>query len=241
MVKTQLQLFLTKVSQGDMSFMPKLCAQLADRLIYAPVLRKRDPSRGATTKVSAIRIREGERSIIPVFTALPVLKKWCELNELENESISLLCADLCGALEKGSWLLIDGGTTHQVELAPDSVQMIAQYQSEELEEETLAPQTQPRWTPPADVPKADLNPPRNFGAPVRDLTASQGEAGVAKEVAFKGYLLGEEGTRGRIIQNNLTTVAPSSVAPSRVRAREDDDEEYSGTRDLTGLLKGKPE
>lgn len=125
MSKSVINFYLEKVSQGDRSFMEALCVQLAERLVYVPVLDVTADASGVSTTVDVVQFREGERHIIPAFTSEKRFQEWKSKAAHQGGSISLLGADLCAALGSGSWVSIDPGNPASVELPPAVVEKIA--------------------------------------------------------------------------------------------------------------------
>jgi hypothetical protein len=129
MQKTVLHLLLKKISQGDSSAKTKIVPKLAERLVIVPSVKMKNI--GTETKVSVITIKESDRSLIPIFTSMPLLKSWLEKNEIEGEGLSINCADICLALGGNRWIMIDPGTDYWCEIEPEYVQKIADFQVEE--------------------------------------------------------------------------------------------------------------
>ena len=178
MQKSMLHILLKKIAGGDASAKSKVVARLAERLIIVPSLSS--TSEGRETKVSVITIKEGQRSLIPIFTTLPLLKDWLEKNEIKGEGISINCADICLALGRERWIVVDPGTDYWCELEPEIVKEISAFQIEEddfYEDNLSKPLNQADSLPPINatvevpiLPKeiakySKLNPPsavKNF-------------------------------------------------------------------------------
>lgn len=126
MQKSSLNLYLQKLAAGDFSFAEKLCDQLAERLIYAPLVPSpAEQESGTQLKVNVMRIAEAHRSIVYIFTSEDKFKSWAEQTGYIGGSISLLGADFCAALGDRTWLLVDPGTLSSIELQPGLVARIA--------------------------------------------------------------------------------------------------------------------
>lgn len=173
MQKSVLHLLLKKVSDGDLTAAPKLCSKMADRLVHIPTLEVKNEG-SKSTKISVIRVREGERALVPLFTTQQLLKNWLEINEIEGDGMSLLCADVCMALESANWIMIDAGTDYWVELEPRWVQTIAQTNMEDDEfleadqwslrektEERVAVEPEPQQEPEIPMPQQQKQMPIN--------------------------------------------------------------------------------
>lgn len=125
MRKSLLNLYLQKVAEGDLEYIDRLCSQLADRLIYAPITTKIDAVSAAKTTFSVVKLTEVHRDLVPVFTSEEGLKKWMQSIQHTGGSISLLGADFCAALGDKTWLQVDPGSSLSVELQPKLVCKIA--------------------------------------------------------------------------------------------------------------------
>lgn len=129
MRKSLLNLYLQKVSSGDLEYIDRLCSQLADRLIYAPIANSSETPGSAKTTFAVVKLTEAHRSLVPVFTTEEGLKKWITSSSHSGSSISLLGADFCAALGNKSWLVVDPGSDLSVELQPSFVVKIASAES----------------------------------------------------------------------------------------------------------------
>lgn len=207
MQKSILHLYLSKVAEGNKEYLPKLCQKIAERLVYAPVS---NPAKGrqGVARVNVVRIKEENHFLIPLFTNPSLLKKWCKEKGMKSDSISLLCADLCAALERGSWIVIDPGTDISVALDPTHVELIAEAEfhesgNEEVDEALMTEkptevegQQPPAVATEAPTPEPNVDDtvikyPKQPLNPKDDLTTTSEIYGVAKDLKFKGYLKGE--------------------------------------------------
>lgn len=169
MQKSALQALLEKASQGDVSSLQKLTKKLCDRLVFVPIVESKNQT-DSTVKVSVIRIREGERKIIPVFLSQQTLKRWLELTDLSGEGMAIYCSDICKALGTGHWLMVDAGADYWVELEPMYAGEIAEYEPEE-DDEFLEPE---QWSmrenvtqkvEPKPIPQQQVAPKPIFESP----------------------------------------------------------------------------
>ncbi|MBX7143417.1 MAG: SseB family protein [Oligoflexia bacterium] len=135
MRKSLLNLCLQKVAEGDESFFDRLCQQLADRLIFAAVASGGENQGGAEGRVtfSIVRMQEGHRLVVPIFTSEELYKTWEKATGHRGGSISLLGADFCAALDAQTWIRVDPGSNHCVELQPVLVKKVARVEVDELE------------------------------------------------------------------------------------------------------------
>lgn len=125
MQRSLLELYMSKVAGGELSFLERLCLQLMDRLVFIPVL---DMHReGTTASVDAVRITINNTLYVPTFTSERRFAEWRTTQEEECQSISLLGGDLCAALERGIGVVVDPGAQNSVRLQPDTVAEIAEY------------------------------------------------------------------------------------------------------------------
>lgn len=139
-------LYLQKVSTGDSSFVERLCYQLADRLVYSPVIASPITSpgqaSGSTVKVSVLRLNEAHRSLVFLFTSEESCKAWAEKSGHSGQNVALLGADFCSALDPHTWVVVDAGTSHSVQLQPSLVAHIASVEPSVDAEEVQTPETE---------------------------------------------------------------------------------------------------
>lgn len=135
MSKSLFNLYLQKVSEGDQSFIDRLCERIADRLILIPCIEQQKAADGGT-KINVVKINEAHRSLIPIFSSAKLLKQWAQKTGHSEDFVSVLGADFCAALSEDSWLAVDPGSSTQVELQPYLVSKIAQFESNESRTES---------------------------------------------------------------------------------------------------------
>ena len=123
MQKSTLALYIQKVAEGDKSFAGRLCAQLADRLVYVPT--RAQAKSGQRVKVSILRLFESGSFVVPVFTTERKLREWSHPENHDLETISLLGADFCSALDGNTSIWVDPGAEPNVKLSPAFVRDIA--------------------------------------------------------------------------------------------------------------------
>jgi predicted RND superfamily exporter protein len=130
-IKSLLGLYLDKVARGEVAYLDRLASQLAERLVYIPVVTRTDSKNGhaGSIKVKALCLNEDQRSLIPIFTQERMLHAWCTERGASVKSITLLCADFCGALVNDSWIWVNPGTESAVALDPSMVEKIRQTSS----------------------------------------------------------------------------------------------------------------
>ncbi|MBN8550402.1 MAG: SseB family protein [Deltaproteobacteria bacterium] len=155
MRKSLLNLYLQKVAEGDRSYVDRLCKQLSDRLIFAPVVSSPASASGARAKstFSVLRITEGARSLVPIFTSEKRFKEWGEKRSHGGGSISLLGGDFCAALGADTWVTIDPGFEENLEIEPALVVKISE---SGLSEEPAAPQED---SIEIEIPQSQSKPP----------------------------------------------------------------------------------
>ena len=122
MQKSLLNVYLERMSRGDVSCADKLCNRLAERLVHIPVTQEAKHGQGTT--VSVVRFKEGDKSVVPMFTSEKNFEKWCAEHDHQGESISLLGADFCRALDPQIWVLVDPDSDTPVEFPPVLVNKI---------------------------------------------------------------------------------------------------------------------
>ena len=137
MQKSLLNVYLERMSRGDVSCADKLCNRLAERLVHIPVTQEEKHGQGTT--VSVVRFKDGDKSVVPMFTSEKNFEKWCADHSHNGESISLLGADFCRALDPQIWLLVDPDSEAPVEFPPLLVTKIWEqaYAGEEIAKTTI--------------------------------------------------------------------------------------------------------
>lgn len=123
-----IEFYLQKVSDGDANFVGKLCRQLANRLLYVPVLNS-DSHDGHET-FNVIVNREDDRVSVPAFTTKEKFDLWCVRSDKSLEFIDILGADLCASLGEATWLLVDPSFGTGVELNPSFVNEVAHFEAQ---------------------------------------------------------------------------------------------------------------
>ena len=128
MDNTILNLYLKRVANGDKSYLERLCRTIGDRLVYLPVEHQiEQQTHPGTVKVRVPCVRHLLRSSsVPVFTSREHLVHWAQHNGHRNGAVSVLLADLCEAMDRGSNLHINPETEFSVELEPKYRRIIAQ-------------------------------------------------------------------------------------------------------------------
>ena len=132
MQKSALQTLIEQAAHGDEPAIKKLTRKLCDRLVYIPTAGESAGSQ--SVNVSFIRIREGERKLIPVFLTNQALKRWLELMEISGESMSLYCSDVFKAVGPDHWMLLEAGSPYWAEIEPNHVEEIRLYEPDEDDE-----------------------------------------------------------------------------------------------------------
>lgn len=125
MQRTPLYLFLEKMAQGEEGVAPKLCQQLADRLIYVPILPGSSGGSGGSMTVQVVRTDEQDQQRVPVFTTEKPYKAWAAGRSDKTKFISLLGGDFCAALSGHTSVVIDPGAVHSVVLSPTLVKQVS--------------------------------------------------------------------------------------------------------------------
>ena len=118
MQKSLLNVYLERMSKGDVTCAEKLCNRLADRLVYVPVIEENGAVGNSATKVSVVKINGDNHQSVPMFTDEKALEAWTKENSHEGSWISLLGADFCRALAPDIWVLIDPASNAPVEFPP---------------------------------------------------------------------------------------------------------------------------
>jgi hypothetical protein len=126
MDKSLLNLYLEKYAAGNEAYEDRLCTQLAERLVYVPVVEESSitGTKGGV-KVKILRVVGKGVQLVPVFTSEARFNDWAARSGHKTGSISLLGADLCTSISKDSWLGVDAGSKSAVKLHPRLVAKIA--------------------------------------------------------------------------------------------------------------------
>lgn len=239
MQKSALQVMLKRISEGDMALVPKLCSKLADRLVYIPVLEVKNEGTNRT-KVSVIRIREGSRALVPIFTAQPILKSWLSLNGIKGDGMSLLCADVCTAVEKGTWMMVDAGTDYWIELEPSNVQKIAETEiiiNDTLEEDSWSMRSKTEKKVSSHVEDSAVSASQE-----KPIYMTQEVPIVPHPMTMKNQLNPSEGVSkfsklGPMGKNEVPEAPAEQSGGFFKRFRQRDDDDRRATMDLTAFKK----
>ncbi len=124
MQKSLIDLYMTRISSGDLSCVERLCQQLYDRLVYIPAIAVR--SSGRMVNVEVVRLSSGEKRIVPIFTSEKRLKTWRDVHPEVTESISVLGGDLFSVLRPDVGVIIDPGVDHSVTLESEALLKIGE-------------------------------------------------------------------------------------------------------------------
>lgn len=161
MRRSLINLYLQKVSSGDESYLDRLCQQLADRLVYIPVVDDTAAASSAPeVQIQALRIQEEHRSIVPVFTTAEQFDLWRKEEQRAEEPMALFGADLCAALDGKAWIRIYGASEKPVELQPALVKRIASIAPSEFVDETPDTKSE-EHAPSRSVPVVNAVPTAN--------------------------------------------------------------------------------
>ncbi|NMC63847.1 MAG: SseB family protein [SAR324 cluster bacterium] len=123
-----LYLYLKRVASGDRSYLKRLCQKIADKVVYVPVqdeIDSGDQTGLVKLKVPCVR-KPLRKSSVPVFTTPEHFALWCQANGHTTGSVSILCSDLCLALDNGSTVHINPNSDLSVELNNQYKKLIAQ-------------------------------------------------------------------------------------------------------------------
>jgi hypothetical protein len=210
MNRSALQSLLKKCSQGDSSALEQVVPKLADRLVVLPTVTIQDQAIGSATqvKVSIVTLKESDRSIIPIFTSMPLLKDWMSKMEIQGEGLSMSGIDVAVSLGAHRWMMVDPGTDYWCELEPSIVGKIAKFEPED------------DWDDDLEELTTTSNPP-----PVRTLQKTQEVPIVPNPITQ---------VKSMNPSNAVASFAP--VTTSRLRTK-DEENDRKATMDLTNLRK----
>lgn len=241
MQKSVLQALIEKVSQGDQISIKKLTKKLCDRLVFVPTLETKNEGTNKV-KVSVIRVREGDRKIIPIFLTQQSLKKWLDLMEMTGEGMAIYCSDICKALGNGNWLMLEAGSQYWAELEPKYGDEIAAYEPEE-DDDFLEPD---QWSMREKVSQVEPKPiPQQMQSEPKPLpvNTTQEVPIVPHPMTIKHNMNPSE----KVTQFPAVgkTGAPNPPAGESERSsglkrfRHNDDDDVRSTMDLTALRNQK--
>ena len=121
-----LHLYLKRVADGDKSYLKRLCRKIADEMVYVPV--EKETERPGEKEVVCIEVpcigKARQKNSIPVFTSRERLAAWSKTLGHAPRYISLLCGDLCLAMDDSSSVHINPESEYSVELASRYKQII---------------------------------------------------------------------------------------------------------------------
>lgn len=252
--KAMLQSLLWKVARGDKTSIVKLCNIIAGEEVYIPTLKVQETN-GSSTKVSVMRLREGDRRLVPIFTTEGELTEWMSVMGIAGSTMPLLCSDLCLTLDNQTWLLIETQGKGAVELEPKYVKLIAnteldfisEMDDEEPEEDTsdvdedikniealnaALESAQPIISKPPQPLPVQPQPPKQVAPQERAMGRTQVVPVVPKTIA-ELQKLSEE-----LAAANSETSSSSDAVSSGVRKFRDNDKDDSrSTVDLTAVVR----
>lgn len=128
MERSIINLYLSKVKDGDASFYDKLCTQLADRLLYIPVLDDRSVRTEADDSKTSVRVLSSVldgKSMIAVFTSGQRYRNWESMHGTNGHFIQMLGGEFCLTLGDQTWLIVDDGARNSLQIEPKWVRHIA--------------------------------------------------------------------------------------------------------------------
>jgi hypothetical protein len=131
MNKNILHSLLKKYADGDVSVVDSVIPKLADRLVVLPTVTTSTNQENGQIKVSVVTLKESNRSVIPVFTTMALLKDWLAKMEINGEGLSMSGVDVALSLGTHRWLMVDPGTDYWCEFEPDIVRQIAEFEVED--------------------------------------------------------------------------------------------------------------
>ena len=128
MKKSLLYFYLQKFSEGDTAYLDRLCSQLAERLVFAPMVEQE--ADGGKTVVKIFTVSTPTRTVVPIFTSEAYYESWATARgHTTLSAMSLLCADFCAALAPEIWVVVDDDGPHRAELSPFAIKQIASTES----------------------------------------------------------------------------------------------------------------
>lgn len=236
--KAMIDALLEKIAGGDKTSIVKLCNLIAGEQVFIPTLQIKDTG-GAATKVSVLRLKEGTRKLVPVFTSEDAASEWMSIMGLSADQIPLLCSDLCLTLEPNTWLMLDASSAYCCELEPKYVKLIANTEVDFISEDEKQNDEEERilsavlsGTAPEVAAKPE--PPKPIPTPPPAVERAVGRTQVVPVVPkslTELKKLSEELAAGNVPSQN--PIGGSGVR----RFRDNDTEDPRDTVDLTAVVR----
>lgn len=220
MRKSLLTMYMQKVAEGDRSYVDRLCKQLSDRLVFAPVVSAPAAAPGSKSKstFSVLRMNEASRSLVPIFTSEKRFKEWGEKRKHGGGSISLLGGDFCAALGTDTWVIIDPGFDDSLELEPSLVLKVSE---SGLSEEPIAAEED---SIEIEVPQSQVARPAPVAAPP--------PKGLVKNAMFSSQPSADEYVSSR----DRIDAASHGMAPKPAAEQEDESTPALGSKLIRSAL-----
>lgn len=112
-----------RASRGEGEVLRTVLRLLAGRTIFAPVSVMIDVQDAkGTSRVKVVTLQEGTRRTVPIFTSEEFLREWAKG---EYESLPLSGGDLALTLPASTWVIVDPGQIHSLQLSPNEVEELA--------------------------------------------------------------------------------------------------------------------
>lgn len=118
-----IELYLRRIAAGEDDQLPLLMRCLSEHMLYTPVTQVAADADGkGTKKVKVASFSSGGKNIVPSFTTEEYFLEW---SDGKHQCFSVAGGDLALTLPKGTWLVINPGTSSTVELSPEQLAVVA--------------------------------------------------------------------------------------------------------------------
>lgn len=116
---SKIEQYLEAIYRGQDASVSVLLPALANQFVFAPLLNiEHVDDERSTNRIRVATFASGLRKVVPVFTSKKIFDDW---SDGRYSSFSVAGGDLALTLPKGSWLVLNPGKMHCLELSPDDV------------------------------------------------------------------------------------------------------------------------
>jgi len=120
---SKIEQYLEAIYRGQNASVSVLLPALANQFVFAPLLDiTHENDARSTNRIKVATFAAGLRRVVPVFTSEKFFNDW---SDGRYRSFSVAGGDLALTLPKGSWLVLNPGKMHSLELSPDDVITLA--------------------------------------------------------------------------------------------------------------------
>ncbi|MCB0322227.1 MAG: enhanced serine sensitivity protein SseB C-terminal domain-containing protein [Bdellovibrionales bacterium] len=131
--RSTIERYLLAIARGESASISGLLPLLSEAVLYAPVVTFENlgDSKG-TSKIRVATFVSGRRTVVPVFTSEESFLDW---SDGRHQCFSVAGGDLALTLPRDTWIVVNPGTLHALELSPDDVRTMSEFPPEPLHED----------------------------------------------------------------------------------------------------------